>query len=369
MADFKIPPVSPLVGCTLPNFYKAINAGRVEAKYAHKVALTGLICGLASPFHLWDKMHNSNIRPANENPVFIIGHWRSGTTYLHNLLCQDPGAGYITTYQSLFPNNLHSKWLFRSFVKWKIPAKRPGDNVELGVDLPQEDEFALENLAAPSFYHFFFFPEDFRLLFKQNVLFCDKNGHEIERWKSFYKQLIDKGAANTNGRHMVLKNPANTGRTDKILEMYPQARFIHIYRNPVMVYLSAKKFFLALFPTLQLQQVSRDQIIDLIFELYSLLMKTYIDKKDSIPESQLFELAFESFEKEPLRYVKDLYEHLEIDNWEQAEPRFKKYLSGLKDYQKNQYRISRWELDRILAEWGFAFEYFDYEIPTDLKVV
>ena len=123
MSDFKIPPISMLLGSTLGNFFLTIRYGKIDAGSYHKVFLTSLICLIASPFHLWEKFKDRKLNSRDESPLFIIGHWRSGTTFLHNLLCQDPNTGFVTTYQSVFPNNMHSKLLFRPFMKWKIPDK------------------------------------------------------------------------------------------------------------------------------------------------------------------------------------------------------------------------------------------------------
>ena len=37
-------------------------------------------------------------------PLFILGHWRSGTTLLHNLLAIDDQFGYPNLYQVFFPH-------------------------------------------------------------------------------------------------------------------------------------------------------------------------------------------------------------------------------------------------------------------------
>jgi hypothetical protein len=38
-------------------------------------------------------------------PVFILGHWRSGTTFLHELMIRDPEHTYFTTYQCFTPHH------------------------------------------------------------------------------------------------------------------------------------------------------------------------------------------------------------------------------------------------------------------------
>ena len=68
-----------------------------------------------------------------EPPVFIIGFWRSGTTLLHSLLCQDPQAGYVTTFQGVFPNLVltQKKWM-KAFTNRILPKKRPFDCLSNG---------------------------------------------------------------------------------------------------------------------------------------------------------------------------------------------------------------------------------------------
>ncbi len=323
MSDFNIPPISVLLGSTLGNFMRTIRYGKIDHEYFHKVFFTSLICLIASPFHLWEKFKDRKLNSQNESPLFIIGHWRSGTTFLHNLLCQDPNTGYVTTYQSVFPNNMHSKLLFRPFMKWKIPDKRPSDNIKLHVDYPQEDDFALASML-PSFYHMFYFPNAYKALFDETVLFKNRPEKEIQKWKNIYNKLIVKAKANTGGNNVILKNPVNTARINKLLEMYPKARFIHIYRNPVVVYLSTKKFFLELFPTLQLQKSTPKQITNMIFDLYAKIMHAYFDQKALIPPTQLIEISFESFEVEPIKYLEEIYQQLALDDWEEAVPYFSK---------------------------------------------
>lgn len=368
MSKFNIPPISTLSGSSLWNYVKAVGSGLVEWRYYHKVLFTGLVCGLATPFHLWEKMRESKNSTLDDCPLFILGHWRSGTTFLHNLLCHDPNVAFVSTYQSLFPNNMHSQFIFKNFMKMNMPEKRPSDNVRLGIDLPQEDEFALGNMQRLSFYDFFYFPDRFEELFDQTIAFNDVGEREIEEWAEAYKKLISKAQQQGQGNFAILKNPVNTGRVDKLIEIYPKAKFLHIYRNPVVVYLSIKKFFLSLFPTLQFQRTTEKQLVDLIIKLYSRLMKRYLDQRELIPKGQLLELRFENFEKDPMRYVEKIYASLNISNWDKAKPAIQNYMDSQRGYQKNSYQISKAELDRIVEEWAFAFEAFDYDLPENIEI-
>lgn len=368
MGEFKIPPLSTLIGSTLPNYFRVVRSGRVESKYYHKVFLTFLVGIVSNAFIPWERLRERYRKVEVKKPVFILGHWRSGTTLLHNILCHDPQASFITTYQSIFPHNMYSKWLFKNFLHWKIPDKRPTDDVDLGANLPQEDDFALSNITT-AFYDFFFFPDAYKEHYERHIRFSENGQHYKKEWLDSYHYLIRKGLINRKGKYPVLKNPANTGRIGAILEQYPDARFIHIHRNPVTVYLSTRTFFLSLFPAVQLQSSSKEQIIDIIIHYYKWLMQDYLEQKELIPKENLYEIRFEDFELEPFATLEKVYQQFGIDDWETGYAAMLDYYKGLHGYKKSVYRINRSELDRVKTEWDFAFKALSYDIPQNLEVL
>ncbi|MDX1387138.1 MAG: phosphatidylglycerol lysyltransferase domain-containing protein [bacterium] len=57
-----------------------------------------------------------------EDPLFIIGHWRTGTTLMHELLASDPNHRSPTTYESLSPNHFLLTEFFADHLRYKIPS-------------------------------------------------------------------------------------------------------------------------------------------------------------------------------------------------------------------------------------------------------
>ena len=301
--------------------------------------------------------------------MFIIGHWRSGTTHLHNLLCKDPNHGYVTTYQSVFPNNLMSKWIFKTFMSWKIPETRPADNVKLSPDFPQEEEFALGNMTVSSFYHFFYFPSINDMLYEKFVRFKNSDRKAVVSFERKYKELLYKASFNTHKDRVIIKNPVNTGKVKMLLEMYPDAKFVHIYRNPVITYLSTFKFYKALIPTTALEHYTNEQIKRNIISNYKKFMQDYIEARHMIPPENLYEIQFEEFDEDNLGHMKEIYDQMELDTWEEAEPYFSSYISQQKHYQKNIHKIKKVELETIVKEWDFALKEFGYKIPDNLEII
>jgi hypothetical protein len=370
--DFKVPPVSTLIGSTLPNFFRVLKMGNPEIRFYPKLLLTLLVIIISSPFQLFEYFYFRNkVRKFKfkEPPVFIIGHWRSGTTHLHNLLCQDPNHGYLTTYQSVFPNNMVSKWIFKTFMSINIPETRPADNVKLSPDYPQEEEFALANMTTTSFYHFFYFPSINDLLYQKFIRFDSLSTGKIISFQKKYKELLTKAALNSKKDRLIIKNPVNTGKIKMLLKMYPDAKFIHIHRNPVITYLSTYKFFTSLLPTTALEKYEKDEIKELIIRNYKNLMRDYLDSRQLIPAENLVEMPFDEFEENNLAKLKYLYEKLGLETWAQAENQFLSYISSQKHYKKNKHTISKDDLNAILKEWGFAMKEFGYSLPEHVEVV
>lgn len=346
--------------------------GRPDLKYYPKLLLTFLVLIIATPFQIFEWMYFRN-RIKNfkhgKPPIFIIGHWRSGTTHLHNLICKDPNHGFVTTYQSVFPNNLMSKWIFKTFMNMRIPEYRPSDNVKLSADFPQEEEFSFANMTTNSFYHFFYFPSLNDTLFDKYLRFSDADNKTLALFQRKYMELLAKASINTGKDQLIIKNPVNTAKVKELLKMYPEAKFIFIYRNPVVTYLSTCRFFLTLLPTTALERYDEKIVKQRIIENYKKLMRDYLETRNLIPHENLIEIKFEDFEIKNLEVLKSIYKKFNLDTWQQAEPYFKDYISMQENYIKNKYRINKEELEKVLREWDFAMKTFGYEVPENVVAV
>ena len=97
--------------------------------------------------------------PIREAPLFIVGHWRTGTTLLHELLILDPRHTFPNNYQCMSPHHFLLTERIIPRLGWFLaPSRRPMDNMEFAWDKPQEDEFALCLLGQPSPYTTIAFP-------------------------------------------------------------------------------------------------------------------------------------------------------------------------------------------------------------------
>ena len=304
--------------------------------------------------------------PVHPAPLFIIGHWRTGTTHLQNLLCQDPNFSYLSTFQAMTPGFcLTGNGPLEKILSWitnRLYQTRLIDNIPLKMDTPQEEEYALANLTPYSFLHLFSFPKQAQEIFERYVLFKNLSPHELAEWERTYLQVLRKISLMANGNRPVLKNPAHSGRLSTILRLFPEGKFIHLYRNPYHVFLSTRRLYQVVLPRSQLQQIDMAQVDSYILSFYTQLMHKFLADKALIPIENLIEVRFEDLEVAPLGQLERIYRILDIPGFEQAQPDIQKYLDSIVAYQKNEYNLTQEIIDKVNQHWGFAFDEWGYKM-------
>jgi hypothetical protein len=340
----------------------------IEPQFIPRILVVSFFSLLTSPLRIIEqvcydwKVHKTKIHPS---PVIILGHWRTGTTHLHNILCQDKRFGYVTTYQAMAPGFLLvGEKTIKPLLSWIIKLLYPTrmiDNIPLSVDLPQEGEYAVANMCPYSFLHMFSFPKKAKWFFERFVLFKNLPEDEQLEWINTYLKLLKKVTIVSKGAQLILKNPAHSGRLPAILKVFPKAKFIHLIRNPYDVYLSMEQLHKVVIPRSQLQEVNWECIQLNILNFYSKLMKKFITQKTLIPESNLVEVKFESLEATPIAVIKKIYHSLDLPNLDLAKPNIMAYLDSVSEYQKNRYTLTPEIINNVNHHWGFAFEHWGYD--------
>jgi len=299
-----------------------------------------------------------------KDPVFILGHWRTGTTHLHNLLATDPLIGWVTTYQTIMPESFLASqgWMKKRFAKM-LPATRPMDNVKLGVDMPQEEEYAMCNFSPHSFYVSFYFPHKAPELFKKYVLMEGLKQEEIIEWRFQYYDTLKLATLACDNKRLVLKNPVNTARIKYLLELFPNAKFIHIYRDPYRVFQSTRHLLRSTFDTIAFQNVTDEQIEGYVLHFYREMMMKYLQTRDLIPKENLLEVKYEDLDVEPHNTMECIYTFLDYQRWIKARGRIAKYLETVPNYKKNKFTMTQRDIELVEQYWGFSLAEWPYPRP------
>ena len=332
---------------------------------AHKIALLGPMCTYNSCMSLVEdlifarKVKQTEVK---QPPLFIIGFWRSGTTWLHNLMTRDPRVAFPNSYQMLFPQHFLLTGLYApQMTAFMLPKTRPMDNVRFGWDLPQEDEFALATMTLLSPYIVTACPDDF----SKHADSFDFDGappEQVQLWKDSLELIIRKLTYKT-GKPLVMKSPGHTLRIPYLLDLYPDAKFLYIYRNPYNVFNSV----VHMRKTMCVEnEFGRSKLLGHEEEALRTLELGYrVYERDSklIPEGNLHELRFESLEADPLGEVEKAYAALDLGDFGPAREVLAPEVAGMKRYKKNRFdQDSEW-MDRVYDTCNDAFKRYGYDRP------
>lgn len=296
---------------------------------------------------------------AVQPPIIILGHWRSGTTYLHNLLAVDPQFAYPNLFQTLNPHTfLSSEKLFTLFRGFS-PRTRIVDNVRFGFAEPQEDEFALCNATFLSPYMIWAFPR-WEKYYDRYLTFQEVSPQELDEWKAALRLFLQKLTWKYE-RPVLLKSPPHTARIRLLLELFPEARFIHIHRDPYTVFQSTRHLFEFMVRATRLQR-SNDRDLDTrILQRYNAMYDAFFAEYTLIPEGQFVEIRFEALEQDPLGQVEQIYAALGLSGFQAARPALQAYVAATANYRKNRYPALPTPLQRQIGQtWQRSFDVWGY---------
>lgn len=292
-------------------------------------------------------------------PLFILGHWRSGTTLLHELLVLDSRHGYASTYDCFSPSHFLSTHSFMTrWFRFLMPNLRPMDNMHAGWDRPQEEEFALLNLGAPSIYRTLAFPNHGPVDL-DSLDFSGYSNQQIEEWKKTLYWFLQRIFFREK-RALVLKSPPHLGRISVLLEMFPDARFVHIVRDPYAVYPSTLRLWKVLFETQSVQVPHCEWLSDFVFSTFNRLYRDFEKSRQLIPVGRYCEVRYEDLVEDPIAVMGSIYRDLDIDDFQSVVPQMEEHVAALRDYRTNQYELdekTRRSIDDNWAEFSNRYRY------------
>jgi hypothetical protein len=309
------------------------------------------------------------------SPVFVIAFPRSGTTFLHRLMCLDEEQfTFHKTYQTLLPavslyrfvglfaaldrrmTDLLPKlvrWFNRDlFTGWKGIHS-------VGLQRAEEDEGVfLYPIHTPVFYMLFPFIERFR-----DLVFVDSLAPRLrQRIMDFYQRSLQRHMYAVRGessvdRTLLIKNVHSTGRIRSILARFPDARFVFIMRNPYQAIPSLLSLYYAAWqmhsPDIPKRSPEARSLAQMGYAYYRYLRELC----QEMPAEQYVCVGFEELIGNPKGTIERIYEHLELPLSET----FRRRLQAALQDQSNHRSRHRYSLE----EYGLS----EQEVFQELQQV
>ena len=178
-------------------------------------------------------------------PVFVIGHARSGTTLAHRLLCGDERFSTFRYFELILPSLTEKKlvrllaWADRAFLgnriakrldAWETRKFGPSQHIhKMGLTIPEEDDLIFQASCASGFWM-----TKLPYLAELDFFHVDQRpARSRARLMRFYRECVRRQLyLNGSDKIHVSKNPTWCGRVETLIETFPDARFVILYRNP-----------------------------------------------------------------------------------------------------------------------------------------
>ena len=312
--------------------------------------------------------HKISQTKLDKHPVFVLGYYRSGTSYLQQLMTMDDRLGYHSNFQMVAPEiMLGTEKALLPVFEWVSRVFRLQDSVHrvpLSFRFPGEEDVTMTTFMHRGGAQWgYFFPGMMAAQFQKYVLFEGITENELNGWKQDFAFLLQKISIANQHKQLVLKSPPNTARIKVLLSLYPEAKFVFIHRNPYDVYISNKKFWEVIRRVYALERCSPETARTIILDTYSKMMQRYLAEKDLIPEGQLIEMPYDSFVQDTLGAMRTVYEQLHLGDFDYCEGRMRTLVESRKDFVPLQHTLPATEtaavnevLEPFILHWNYPLQ-------------
>lgn len=337
--------------------------GGFDVRYLPRAAVLFLTSGLACPFNWLERaLYGRRIarQELSDSPVVIIGHDRSGTTHLLNLMSLDPQFAYTRPSQMVLPGCclLFDK-AFDAVLR-RLDYRRPFDDMTVGPGSPQDDEVPLVKLTPHCEYHKYSFPRSHARWLDRYVIHFGPHSAMYEEWKRTYLGTLRKAALLMRRKRSLLKSPATMANLDVVLDLFPNAKFIHIKRDPHKVIRSQIHLHTTMARKYGMEAITEEQITEFALYQYRAYTTGFFRHRDRIPPANIIELRYEDFVTDRMGWLRRIYDTLELGDFAALAPRVDAYLETVADYRPNRFADDPRLTQRIAAELDFAIDRLGY---------
>jgi hypothetical protein len=312
-----------------------------------------------------------------EQPIFIIGNFRSGTTLLHRLIAKDPQFTGMKTWEIYVAPAI----IQRKFIQWILrindlignPIRKIINSFEksltkysymhkTGLTEIEEDSHIFFHIwSTYDLFAFFPFPE----LIRPYIYYDEQMPEEQKEYEmAYYQEVLKRHIYTNKGRRYISKSPQYSPKVKTLHQQFPDAKFINIVRSPLNVIPSSVSMFSNHWKTYG--EPSEDyphEASDVIQEQakhWYLYPHQYLKK---LPQDQYFVLRYNDLVSDPKSAIEAIYERFGLKMTVTYQAILAEESEKAKQYKsRHKYSLKRMGLNRrkILREFSPSTK--DYHI-------
>jgi omega-hydroxy-beta-dihydromenaquinone-9 sulfotransferase len=158
----------------------------------------------------------------------------------------------------------------------------------------------------------------------------------------------------------VLKSPPHTARLRVLLEMFPRAKFVHIVRDPYVIFPSTVNLWKRLYRDQGLQVPTGEGLDEHVFATLTRMYEALERDRSLVGPGQFCEVRYEELIANPVEQMRRVYEELQLGDFESVRPGIEAYFADQKDYKTNRYQMTPELRAEITRRWGKYIEKYGY---------
>ena len=309
-----------------------------------------------------EQLHLNNSFSEPSDPVFVIGLPRSGTTFLFNLLSLDVAhrSPLYWEIMSPLPITKNEKEEYKrerkinrelKLAKTLIPKLRAMHTIR--ANTPEEcEQIATMNVRSFVYMCMADVPE-----YIDYLKYCSVDS--VFMWHKRFFQALE---LNGKPQRWLLKDPSHIGHLPEILRTYPNAKFIHIHRDPtdsVGSFCSLTKNVRSAFS----RKVNTNDIGKTVIDFWNHNLNKGMEDRKQLSSNQIIDINYHDFIQSPLNQIKNVYLQLGFDMTIETENNIESYLSQNQGNTKSdhQYSLDEFGLDKKIIKDQFRDYMLNYD--------
>ncbi len=302
-------------------------------------------------------------------PLFVVGLPRTGTTFLLNLLAQDPASRPLRYWESLQPS----------------PPPRPGDGDDPRIERaerlvwmmnsilpglraihdirPRGPEECLPLLMSTFVTPFFAGP-----IPRYRAWLASAGDAELDRVYAEYRRQLQVLQLHDARARWLLKCPSHLFGLEALLRAFPDAAVVQTHRDPVVAVPSMASLSATL-DGLQYRTVDPEEVGARTVEKLGLLVGRALAAREDRADPRVLDVHYERLVREPAAVVADIYERFGLERSDEVDGRVRAHLASARQHGAgvHRYRLEDFGLDRPSLERRFAAYYDRFGVERDLR--
>ncbi len=301
--------------------------------------------------------HRIRKHQLQEDPIFILGYWRSGTSHLQNVMSKNPRHVTTTIFRFLFADTyyLTESWLkgpINYLCKWfgvEFKIQRSPMDMDIAAELDTE---MIMYCSEYAYSWGFLFPKKYEKWMNRLLYITDEQ--QAQGWIEDYDYLIKKLSYWHGNKRVVVKSPGDMARFDHLLKRYPNAKFVYIERDPIEVFHSNRYLWNIIQKNNNFHQISPKEIDQHILNTYQKVMQQYKTLRPLLNTENCIEIRFPDLISHPEKTLRTVYQTLDLGPFPEDE--LSPFLKKNRTYKVNQYDTPPEIEAKIKAHWELVCE-------------